>query len=67
MIIISLSHLILKTLIHIVTEVLICLIKIGILFRKQERNQEALDDFNKAIELNKNNAEAYNSRGKKLI
>lgn len=67
MIIICLSNLILKVLIHIVTEVLICLIKIGILYRKQERNQEALEDFNKAIELDNNNSEAYNSRGNRFI
>lgn len=58
---------ILKAQIHIVIEVFFCLLKIGILLRKKERNQEAFDDFNKAIELNKNNSDAYNSRGKKLI
>jgi tetratricopeptide (TPR) repeat protein len=35
----------------------------GIAFVKEKRNDEALNDFNKAIELKPENAEAYTNRG----
>jgi tetratricopeptide (TPR) repeat protein/S1-C subfamily serine protease len=35
----------------------------GILYRRQQKYKLALDDYNKAIELNPNHANAYNNRG----
>ncbi|MDJ0672705.1 MAG: tetratricopeptide repeat-containing serine protease family protein, partial [Microcystis sp. M53598_WE2] len=35
----------------------------GILYRRQQKYELALDDYNKAIELNPNHANAYNNRG----
>ncbi|AKE65002.1 TPR domain protein, putative component of TonB system [Microcystis aeruginosa NIES-2549] len=35
----------------------------GILYRRQQKYELALDDYNKAIKLNPNHANAYNNRG----
>jgi tetratricopeptide (TPR) repeat protein/S1-C subfamily serine protease len=35
----------------------------GILYRRQQKYELALDDYNQAIELNPNHANAYNNRG----
>ena len=47
----------------IIIEVNIILIRIGSLFNDFGRNEEALSDYNKAIQINPLNAMAYNNRG----